>query len=165
MIGKLIGAALLLASLAFPMATCSHYEDAEGRRVDVAPGATPPEGVKEVVSRTYALEDFDLRDPGDWVTTLAFAWPVLAIAILKRRERGAAALAVRVLEPALIAGSIYVVDFISTFLADGRAIGAYLAFLALGIYAAATAWVDVAMYREWRERRSRSTAEAIASRR
>ena len=36
---------------------------------------------------------------------------------------------------------------------DRREIGAYLAFLALGIYAVSTLWVDLALYREWRERR------------
>jgi hypothetical protein len=112
--GKLAGALLLLVSLALPMSTCSHYEDTEGSRVEIAPGD----------------------------------------AILRRRKRGAVALGVRVLEPALIAGSIYMVHFLSTFLADRRAVGAYLAFLALSIYAIATVWTDVAVYREWKERRT-----------
>jgi hypothetical protein len=53
--GKLLGALLLLVSVAFPMATCSHYEDAEGKRVEVAEGETPPEGVKEVISSSRGL--------------------------------------------------------------------------------------------------------------
>ena len=154
MTGKLLGAALLLVSLAFPMSTCSHYQDGEGRRIEVAPGETPPEGAVEVVSHSYAFEDFHPLDPGDWARALAFAWPVLAIAILRWRERGAIALGVRVLEPALIAGSIYAVHFISSFFADRRAIGAYLAFLALGVYAVATVWTDAAVYREWKARRT-----------
>jgi hypothetical protein len=154
MTGKLIGALLLLVSLAFPMSTCSHYENAEGRRIEVAPGETPPEGAVEVVSSTYAFEDFQPLNPGYWVRALAFAWPILAIATLRWRRRGAIATGVRALEPVLIAGSIYAVHFISSFFADRREIGAYLAFLALGIYAVSTLWVDLALYREWRERRA-----------
>ena len=154
MTGKLIGALLLLASLAFPMSTCSYYENAEGQRIEVDPGETPPEGAVEIVSRTYALEDFNPLDPGDWVRALAFAWPILAVATLRLRKRGAIAMGVRVLEPALIAGSIYAVHFISTFFADRREIGAYLAFLALGIYAIATVQVNLSLYRKWRERRA-----------
>ena len=154
MTGKLIGAALLLVSLAFPMSTCSHYEDAGGRRIEVAEGETPPEGAVEVTTRSYAFEDFEPLDPGDWVRALAFAWPLMVIALLRWRERGRVALGVRVLEPALIAGSIWAVHFISTFLADRRALGAYLAFLALGIYAISTARVDLALYREWKARRA-----------
>ena len=154
MTGKLLGALLLLVSLAFPMSTCSYYEDAEGKRIEVAQGETPPEGAVEVISRSYAFEDFHPLDPGDWVRALAFAWPILAIATLRLRKRGAIAMGVRVLEPALIAGSIFAVHFISTFFADRREIGAYLAFLGLGIYAISTIWVDVALYRKWRERRT-----------
>ena len=58
------------------------------------------------------------------------------------------------LEPLLLAGSIYMVHFISTFFADRRAVGAYLAFLALGIYAIATVWADVTLYRERKARRT-----------
>ncbi len=154
MTGKLLGALLLLVSVAFPMSTCSHYEDVDGRRIEVAPGETPPEGTVEVVSRSYAFEDFHPLDPGDWVRALAFTWPILAIATLRLRKRGAITLGVRVLEPPLIAGSIYAVHFISSFFADRREIGAYLAFLGLGIYAIATIWVDLAVYRKWREQRT-----------
>jgi len=152
--GKLLGALLLLVSIAFPMATCSHYEDAEGKRVEVAEGETPPEDVKETISYQYAFEDFHPNDPGEWVKVFAFAWPLLATMILLRRKRGPVALGVRGLEPLLLAGSIYMVHFISTFLAESRAIGAYLAFLALGIYAIATIWADVTLYREWKARRT-----------
>lgn len=152
--GKLLGALLLLVSIAFPMATCSHYEDAEGRRVEVAEGETPPEGVKEVISSEYAFEDFEPGDPGEWVKVFAFSWPLLATVILLRGKRGRVVLGVRVLEPLLLAGSIYMVHFISTFLVERRAMGAYLAFLALGIYAVATIWADVALYREWKARRT-----------
>jgi hypothetical protein len=152
--GKLLGALLLLVSVAFPMSTCSHYENAEGKIVQVAEGETPPEGVTKVIDHDYAFETFHPLDPGDWVRVLAFAWPVLAVAILHRRKRGAIALGVRVFEPLLIAGSIYLVHFISTFLAERRATGAYLAFLALGIYSIATLWADIEVYREWKKRRT-----------
>jgi len=151
---KSLAALLLLVSLAFPMATCSHYEDAQGTRIAVAEGETPPEGARLVTSRTYAFEDFDPSDPGEWVKALAFLWPVLALVILQRRQRGRVALGVRILEPALIGLSLYVVDFVSTFFADRRAIGAYIAFLALGIYAIGALWVDAAVYREWKKRSS-----------
>lgn len=152
--GKLLGALLLLGSLAFPMSTCSHYEDAEGNVVEVAEGETPPEGVTEVINHAYVFEDFHPLEPGYWVRGLAFVWPALAVAILHQRRRGAIALGVRVFEPLLIAASIYAVHFISTFFADRRAAGAYLAFLALGIYAIATLWADIETYREWKERRT-----------
>ncbi len=151
---KLLGALLLLVSLAFPMSTCSHYEDAQGKRIEVAQGDAPPEGARQVTSRTYAFESFHPSDPGDWVRAFAFLWPVLALVILQQRKRGRVALGVRILEPALIGLSLYVVDFVSTFFADRRAIGAYLAFLALAIYAIGTVRVDVMAYREWRERSS-----------
>jgi hypothetical protein len=108
----------------------------------------------EVVSRSYAFEDFHPLDPGEWVKAFAFAWPLLAIAVLRWRKHGRVALGVRVLEPALIAGSAYAVHFISTFLADRRAVGAYLALLALGIYAVFTVQADLTLYREWRGRRT-----------
>jgi hypothetical protein len=54
----------------------------------------------------------------------------------------------------LIGGSILAVDFISTFLADSRATGAYLAFAALGLYAIATVWEDLIVYREWKAPRT-----------
>jgi hypothetical protein len=151
---KLLGALLLLVSVAFPMSTCSHYEDAEGNRVKVAEGETPPEGLTEVIDEDYALEDFDTGDLGDWVRVLAFGWPIVAVAILYRHKRSRSVVVVRVLEPPLIVGSIYVVDFLSTFFADHRASGAYLAFLALGIYAIATLWADVVVWREWKARRT-----------
>jgi hypothetical protein len=142
---KLLGALLLLVSLAFPMSTCSHYEDAEGRRVRVAEGEAPPEGVRKVISEEYALEDFHPDDPGDWVRAVAFAWPLLAFGALRLRRRGRVALAIRIAEPLLIGGS---------FLADSRATGAYLAFAALGLYAIATVWEDLIVYREWKAPRT-----------
>jgi hypothetical protein len=151
---KLLGAMLLLVSLALPMSTCSHYEDAQGTRIAVAQGETPPEGARQVTSRTYAFEDFHPTDPGNWVKALAFLWPVLALVILQQRKRGRIALGIRILEPALIGLSLYVIDFVSTFFADRRAIGAYLAFLAIGIYAVGSLWADVVVYREWKERSS-----------
>lgn len=151
---KLTGALLLLASLAFPMSTCSHYEDAEGRRVRIAEGEAPPEGVREVITEEYAFEEFHPDDPGDWVRALAFAWPLLAWLTLRVRRRGRVALTVRILEPLLIGGSIYAVEFISTFLADSRAAGAYLAFAALGLYAIATVWEDLVTYRAWKTTRA-----------
>lgn len=151
--GKLVGALLLIVSLVFPMSTCSHYEDAEGNRAKYTEGKTPPKDVREVVSYNYAFEDFDPTDPGDWVTAFAFVWPVVALVLLQLWKYGAIALGVRVLEPLLITGSIFVVDFISTFLADQRALGAYLAFLALAIYAVSTVWADVEVYRSWKQRR------------
>ena len=51
----------------------------------------------------------------------------------------------------MLAGSFWLVDFTSTFLTSGRAFGAYMAFLALSIYGLATAWADIALYREWKQ--------------
>lgn len=151
---KLLGALLLLLSVAFPMSTCSHYEDAGGKRLTLGAGENPPEDATEVVQYNYAFEGFQPLDPREWVRAFGFAWPILAVAIQKLRKRGAVVLVVRILEPPLIVGSVLLVEFLATFFADRRAVGAYLAFLALGVYAMAAIWADVAAYRNWRRQRA-----------
>jgi hypothetical protein len=83
---------------------------------------------------------------------LAFVWPVLAAALLEWRKHGLLALGPRILEPFMLAGSSFFVDFISTFLTSGRVFGAYAAFLALSIYGLATAWAGITLCREWRQK-------------
>jgi hypothetical protein len=147
---KMFGAMLLLVSVTLPMATCTRYEDAEGMRIEVDDVENLPEGVHKVVQSEYALENFDPLDGGEWLKVLAFLWPVLTLAPLWWKPRGPVAVAVRVLELLLVAGSFFLIDFISSFLVDRRAIGAYLAFLALGLYGVGAIWSDVSLYRSWK---------------
>ncbi len=152
---KLVAAVLLLASLALPMASCSRYEDAEGNRVRVAEGDEPPAGVRRVVEHTYALEDFDPLELESWLVLAAFGWPLAALAVRWRRPTGFATGAVRLLELPLVAGSFALIDFLATFLTERREIGAWVAFTALALYAAAAVWDDV---RWWRGRRAARAA-------
>ncbi len=147
---KMLGALLLLVSLMLPMATCTSYENEEGRQVSVDDIENLPEGVHKVVQSEYALEGFDPLNGEDWLTVLAFVWPVLTIAALWWKPRGRVAIAVRVLELLFLTGSYLFIDFISSFFVDDRAIGAYLAFLALGLYALGAIWSDVLLYRSWK---------------
>ena len=148
---KIFGAFLLLVSLAFPMSTCTHHVDREGKRIELEEGQTLPEGARETTSYSYALRPFEPEDPYWWLDLMTFVWPVFAIALLEWRKRGPLALGTRILEPFMLAGSFWLVDFTSTFLTSGRAFGAYLAFLALSIYGLAAALADIALYREWRQ--------------
>jgi hypothetical protein len=133
---KILGAFLLLVSLVLPMSTCTRYVGSEGKRI---------------TTYNYAIESFEPEDPHWWVDLLAFVWPVLAVALLEWRKRGLLALGIRILEPLMLAVSFWLLGFVSGFLASGRAFGAYMAFLAVSIYGLGTAWVDIALYREWRQ--------------
>jgi hypothetical protein len=152
---KALGAALVLVSLALPMATCTHYVDGAGDRVAVDDRAHPPPGVTAVEEPQYALADFDPADASDWTRLATFLWPVLVLALLAwRRERGRLAVALRVVEVLLLAWSFWLVAFISSFLVDRRASGAYLAFVGLGLYALGALGSDVLALKRWRAERS-----------
>lgn len=152
---KLVAALLLLASLALPLASCSRYEDAEGNRVRVAEGEEPPAGVHRVVERTYALEGFDPLELESWLVLAAFTWPLAALAARRLLPSGFVAGTVRLLELPLVAGSFFLIEFLATFLTERREIGAWVAFAALALYAAAAVWDDV---RWWRGRRAARAA-------
>ncbi len=140
------------------MGSCSYYVDASGARIDVEDSTRLPEGASKVTRKTFALDGFEPREVLSWMTLAAFLWPAAAVAAFARRPRGRGSLMLRVLEVPLLALSVGVVDFVSTFLVDRRAIGAWAAFLALGLYLAGAVIDDVVAYRSWRGRRKRSTS-------
>ncbi len=149
---KILGAFLLLVSLAFPMSTCKHHVDGEGKRIVLEEGEAIPDDAREVIRYGYALAPFHPNDAYWWLDLSAFVWPLFAIAILEWRKRGFLVFGICILEPFMLAGSFWLVEFESTFLATGRAFGAYSAFLALGIYGLGAARADIVVYREWRQR-------------
>ena len=149
---KILGAFLLLVSLAFPMSTCKHHVDSEGKRIVLLEeGQALPEHAREEISYGYALTPFHPDDAYWWLDLSAFVWPILAVVIFEWRKRGFLVLGLRILEPFMLAGSFWLVEFESTFLTSGRAFGAYAAFCALGVYGIAAIWADIARYRAWRE--------------
>ncbi len=150
---KLLGALVLLASITLPMATCTHYENSKGERINLVTSEGIPEDAKKVVDSKYVFEKFKPLSPESWIILLAFIWPVLVLIALQWKQRGRVALVIRGFEPLLLAGSFFVVDFISTFWGDSRAIGAYLAFTALVFYAIGTLWCDIILYISWKNQR------------
>jgi hypothetical protein len=153
---KWCGAVLLIVSLALPLSKCTHYQDsgAEG-------GTTTAQAEVAWVDYQWALESFDPVNAGDWLTIFAFVWPILALAVLRRRERGAAAMIVRALEPLLIAGSAWWL-YVSAHVVAEPAIGAYVAFAGLSVYTVGAACVDLVVFGRWRRRRERGLARSPA---
>jgi hypothetical protein len=149
---KVVGAILLLASLALPMASCRHYEDAQGLWVDTAKGQPPPAGAREVVVYQYAWSGLKQEDPS-LLPLLAFVWPPVLIGLLLRWRSGRAAVLLRVLEILLLAFSFWTVNLLATLFVDRMESGAYLAFVALGLYTLGAAWEDASAFRRWRQAR------------
>jgi hypothetical protein len=114
---KIVGAILLLVSLALPMSSCRHYVDAQGERLEVQKGEPPPQGAREVVTYNYALENFNGRDLDSWNKLLVFVWPVLMVGALFWRRQGRTLVVLRVLEILLLAYSIFMVDLLATLFA------------------------------------------------
>ena len=150
---KLVGAILLLASLALPMASCRHYEDARGQWGETRRGQPPPAGAREVVAYQYAWSGLERDDPVSWLPLLAFVWPPLLIGLLRRWKTGRAAVLLRVLEVLLLAYSSWTVYLAATLFVDRMESGAYLALLALFLYALGAVRDDAIAYRTWRRAR------------
>ncbi len=150
---KILGALLLLASITLPMATCTYYEDSKGERINPLSFESIPDDTKKVVDPTYVLENFGLLYLESWISLLAFVWPVLVLIVLQWRPIGRVAVIIRGFEPLLLTGSFFFVEFVSTFLVDHRAIGAYLAFTALVLYSIGTLWSDIKLYKNWKNQR------------
>ncbi len=142
----------MLLSISLPMSTCT---------VSVQPNSTidsyslsTSEDSKENAStreeKIYVLNHFVASDPGSWISVLAFIWPLLLIGINSWKANGGVDLTIRFLEPFFLAGSLFVVDFASTFFADRREIGAYVAFLAIALYATGAVWSDISLYLKWK---------------
>lgn len=159
---KIVGAVLVLVSLALPMSSCRHYVDAQGERLEVEKGKPPPQGAREVVSYQYALESFDVQELASWNKLLVFVWPVLMVGALFWRRQGRTLVVLRVLEILLLAYSIFMVDLLATLFADRIEAGAYLAFTGLGLYAVAALWEDVTAFRRWRRARALRRAASPA---
>ena len=151
---KLVGALLLLASLTLPVSECTHYEASDGTPILVKEDEAPPAGARRVVTYCYVLQSFEPADVDSWSTLFAFIWPIVAVAVLWRKSGGLMSRGVRVLEPLMLGWSFYVVDFISSFLTSGRAIGAHVAFLALAGYATGALWSDIRLVRDWKKKRA-----------
>ena len=147
---KILAAVLLLVSIAFPMSSCTVTEEPDTIQESASPETITHSGETEFI---YLLDHFDAGDPSTWVTLFVFTWPVWVLIILHLKRSGRVATATRLLEPALLIGSVIWVDFLSTFFADRRELGAYLAFSALGLYAIGTIWADLQIYRKWKNER------------
>lgn len=161
---KVLGALLLLVALALPLSTCTHHVDAQGKSLDLVSRDEWPEDAREVVSYGYVLDGLHpLEGQNYWTSVqtvdlallLAFIWPVLALAVLHRKPLGPVSIAVRVLEVILVPASIGLIDFSASFLTT-RAIGAYWAYCALGVYAIGAIWSDLTLYQAWRTKRRTS---------
>ena len=154
---KCLGALMLLGSLALPIARgCARVQNPQETADTHASSrkeTSPSVGEYEYV---YVLKSFDPADTDNWATLLIFVWPTIAVGILAWRKKGVS-LTVRILEPFLITYSFVVVNLLSTFFTSGRAIGAYVAFTALGIYAVGALWSDVNAFQEWRSARKTSS--------
>jgi hypothetical protein len=135
---KLLGALMLLGSIALPMARGCARVDAQGRLV------RPYE---------YAFDRYEDSDER-LIVLVIFAWPMIALGILAWRQKGYVSFGVRAAEPFLMVLSFLAINFISTFFTGGRAFGAYVAFAGLGFYAVGALWSDVIVFRKWRSRRT-----------
>jgi hypothetical protein len=155
---KIVGALLVLVSLALPMSSCRHYVDAKGERLEVEKGEPPPPGAQEVVSYHYALESFNARELASWTNLLVFVWPGVMLGAQFWRRRGRMLVVLRVLEILLLIYSFFIVDLMATLFADRIEAGAYLAFTGFGLYAVAALWEDATAFRRWR--RARALREA-----
>jgi len=163
---KWMGAALLLASLAFPMQRVStHYLDREGK-LQEGTGALWGGGDNTPVFDKVEYFFTPGRDSWEniWFVLLIFAWPLIGLFVFYWRGQ-AVGLGVRILEGLLLVLSFIVVQFVSMFtiftpIRVGE--GAYLAFAALGLYAIGAVWADATAYRRWAEGASPESPAAAA---
>ena len=153
---KVLGALLLLLSIAFPISrSCSpvRYEDAAGKTIVPDKNGSVPPDARVIENYDYVFTSFNSTKTDDWLKLSIYIWPILVLGILAWKRKGRIALAIRILEPLFIGYSAYVVDVIATFFTSGRASGAYIAFAALGIYTVGTVWEDINAFRDWRRAR------------
>ena len=146
---KVIGAVLLLLSMTLPMSSCTETKKS------VSEQASPAAQINSQHSEVkyhYITDNIDLKDPAIWITFFAFVWPVLALGLLQWKKTGRTALIFRGFELLFLIGSLMWIEFIATFLTDRREIGAYLAYLALVIYAIGAIRCDVLLYRNWKNK-------------
>jgi len=130
---KSLAALLLLAALALPQSTCAGYRGPDGRFVTRVPADAPPQSYQPAVERSYAYDEFRIRQPDTWLNVLVFLWPLPLLAITARRRSGRFGFALWVAEPLLAVGSAYFIWRSATILVT-PAIGAYLALSAMALY-------------------------------
>jgi hypothetical protein len=109
-------AALALAvCFVLPLSTCTRYVDAEGKAVEVEPGAAPPEGAVAIVDRQIAAEQLWTNPLGGTLMLVAFLGPLASLAYTRW---GASARAKRVLfwiQPLLLFAAAHAVWVIARF--------------------------------------------------
>jgi hypothetical protein len=174
---KILGAVLLMVSLAFPpkyWVDDRRGLDAQSWRTPVGEAHDEPEdsggyahGLALVVRYALglgqhgpdgaSLDDFS-REQSPWVNRLmllAFSWPVIAVAFALWRKQKAE-IGPRVLVLVLLAGTFVLVCSLSTFAIFKETRvgpGGYLAFLALALYATGAIWADTIAFCAWKRER------------
>ena len=150
----MIAAVLLLVCLSLPLATCTHYESADGKRLAVADKTALPAGAHEVTEYHYALEDVEPYSIDGLTVWAVFAGPLafaVAIGLIRRRRLLVAA---RLLELPVLAWSCVGVYVVVGMAGEKIYYGGYLAFATVGICALAALTIDFLLLRVWwRERR------------
>jgi hypothetical protein len=161
---KILGAILLLSSLAFPP---KYWVDSGGHlhpqswRTPIGEAGDEPADSGGYAHPVYLViryalglgqeeDDTDLMyEQSPWVNrlmVLAFSWPVIAIAFTQWRKQKIG-VGPRILEIVCLVGTFILVCALSTFaiMKETRiGPGGYLAFLALGLYATGALW-------QWRQ--------------
>jgi hypothetical protein len=151
---KLLAALLLLVALVLPQSTCAGYRGPDGRFVTRVPADAPPDTYRPAVERSYAYDEFRLRQPDTWPNVLVFLWPLPLLAIAARHPAGRVRFAVWVAEPLLAVGSAYMIWLFASTLAT-PAVGAYLGVTAMALYL--LAWL-VELWSRVRARRLQAAA-------
>ena len=131
---KLLAGILLFVCFFLPISKCIYYEDENGNRIPADKLEEYTGEVVEIVQVDYAYDNFSISKMDSWTTLLVFIWPILFLSIMKFIKNKKTIIVFKIVEVLFILYSFFIIDFMSTFFADGRAYGAYLAFFALGIY-------------------------------
>lgn len=134
---KLVGAALLLASLSLPQYTCALYRGPDGGVWSQLPPGADSSKYEPFTERHYALEELDALSLQTWLTILTFAWPVPLLAVRMRSRRPRLNRVLWWAEVFLIIGSGYLILVFSSL--GARAAGAYVGFA--GCLAYLGAWI------------------------
>jgi hypothetical protein len=127
---RIVGAMLLLASLALPI-----------RIEPTNPLVPAPDAYVYVLG---------LHDEESWLYLFILVWPTLALVVLHLKPRGPVATSIEIAEPPLLVFSYWYVTFT---ILDALGTGARLAAGAFVLYATGTVWSHLATLRDWYIRR------------